>query len=288
MGSKPKAPAPLDVDKVAGAQNAQNTQNIQQQEAYNRVDQTDALGNSLNYTQTGTDANGNPTFAANQQYGQTGQDYASGLAGLGQQYFQGASEMLGNRPDMSSNAAFDRAYGAASANLEPRFARASDAMETKLKNQGLDPGSEAYRNASNDLALQQNEARNNLVTQLQGQMFNQGLQDRNQQVGELSSLTSPGVQFANKALTPAFANTPGINVPNVDLTALYNQQKNQQIQNYNAEMQQYGGMMGGLAGLGGTIAGAALGGPIGASLGNMMMGAPSGYGSSWDAWVRPA
>lgn len=270
MGSKPKQPSPLDVDKVAGAQNAQNTQNIQQQAAYNRPNQTDALGNSLNYTQTGTDANGNPTFAVNQSLGQTGQDYAAGLSGLGQQYFQGANAMLGSRPDMSSNAAFDRAYGVASANLEPRFARASDAMETKLKNQGLDPGSEAYKNASNDLALQQNEARNNLVTQLQGQLFNQGLADRNQQVGELSSLTSPGVQFANKALTPAFANTPGINVPNVDLTALYNQQKAQEYQNYNAQMQQYGGMMGGLAGLGGTLAGAMIGGPMGAQIGGQL------------------
>ena len=85
---------------------------------------------------------------------------------------------------MSTNAAFDRAYQTASANLEPRFDRAGAAMENRLRNQGLDPTSEAYKSATNDLALQQNEARNSLVTQLQGQMFNQGLQDRQQQVNE--------------------------------------------------------------------------------------------------------
>lgn len=264
MGSKPKAPEPMNVGAVTASANAQNTANAFQNAAMNRVNQTDALGNTLNYSQTGTDSRGNPIFSAQQNLGQTGQMYAGGLADLGQRYF----DTVGSRPDMGSNAAFDRAYGYASANLEPRFQRASDQMESKLRNQGFEAGSEAYRNASNDLALQQNEARNNLVTHLQGQMFQQGLADRQQQLSELN----PGVQFGNDALSLDQVNVPQVGVQNVDVAGLNSQAYQQQMAGYNAQMQQRGAMLGGLASIGGTLAGAALGGPIGAPLGGSLFG----------------
>jgi len=246
MGSKPKAPEPMNVGAVTAAASKQNTANAFQNAAFNRVNQTDALGNTLNYAQTGTDAQGNPVFSANQSLGETGQMYAGGLANLGQQYFNA----VGNRPDMGSNAAFDRAYGYASANLEPRFQRATDQMESKLRNQGFEAGSEAYKNASNDLALQQNEARNNLVTQLQGQMFQQGLADRQQQLSELN----PGVQFGNDALSLDQVAVPQVGVQNVDVAGLNSQNYQQQMAAYNAQMKERNAMLGGLASIGGTIA----------------------------------
>ena len=63
MGSlfkSPKAPKPLDVAATTAAANTQNTANAFQNAAFNRLNQTDALGNTLNYAQTGTDAQGNP------------------------------------------------------------------------------------------------------------------------------------------------------------------------------------------------------------------------------------
>jgi hypothetical protein len=271
MGSKPKAPEPMNVGAVTAQANQQNTANAFQNAAMNRVNQTDALGNTLNYSQTGTDSRGNPIFSAQQNLGQTGQMYAGGLADLGQRYF----DTVSSRPDMGSNAAFDRAYGYASANLEPRFQRQADANENKLRNQGFEAGSEAYRNSSNDLALQQNEARNNLVTQLQGQMFQQGLADRQQQLSELN----PGVQFGNDALSMDQVNVPQVGVQNVDVAGLNAQNYAQQQAAYNAQMQQRGAMLGGLASIGGTLAGAALGGPIGASLGGSLFGKAGSAGS---------
>jgi hypothetical protein len=273
MGSKPSAPKPLDVDKVSTAQTKQNDINVKQQSAYNRVDQTDALGNKLNYVQTGTDANGNPTFTANQQYGDIGQDYVQGLAGLGQQYFDAASQFIGNRPALGAGDAFERAYDTASANIEPRFQRSQEALDNKLKNQGFSIGDEGYKNSMNDLALQQNESRNDLTTRLQGQLFNQGLQDRASQVGELSQLAAPGIQFGNKALTPGYANIPGIAVPNVDLTSLYRQSNQDQWNNYNSQMQSYNGMLGGIAGLGSTFLTAPMAGG-GSAAGAMMSALP--------------
>lgn len=269
MGSlfkSPEKPAAMNVGAVQGQANQQNTANAYQNAAFNRVNQRDAFGNSLNYTQTGTDAQGNPQFTADQQLGQAGQMYAGGLAGLGQKYFETAGQGI---PD--SNAAFDRAYGYASANMEPRFERSANAMENKLRNQGLDPTSEAYKSASNDLALQQNEARNNLVSSLQGQMFNQGLQGRQQQLSELM----PGLQFGQTAMSPHYANTPGVNVGNVDVAGLNNSAFGQQWQGYNADMAQRNAMLGGLAGLGGTAMQAYFGMPAKGGLGGFG-GGPGG------------
>ena len=283
MGSlfrQPKPPAPLDVGSVSQQARTQNTGNAFQQAAFNRVNQSDPFGNRLDYQQTGTDAQGNPIFSANQTLGQMGQDYASGLSGLGQKYF----DAVDNRPDLSSNAAFDRAYGYASANMEPRLQRAEDAARNRLANQGFDPQSEAYRSQMADVALQANEARNNLVTGLQGQMFNQGLQNRAQQMNEYQ----PGMQFGNKVLTPEYVNPQGVNVANVDVPGLSNLAKNQEFQNYNAQMQNHSAMLGGLAKIagsvlmapmtGGTSLAGAIGSGIGSGLGKMFSGGGGGNG----------
>lgn len=242
---QPSKPDPLNVEAVTGQANRQNTSNAFTQAAFNRVNQTDRFGNQLTYAQTGTDANGNPVFSANQSLGSLGQNYASGVAGLAEKYFDAA----GARPDLGSNAAFDRAYGYASANMEPRFQRAEDQARNRLANQGLDPTSEAYRSQMNDLALQQNEARNNLVTGIQSQMFNQGLQNRQQQMSELN----PGLSLGSMFAQPSYANTPGVNVSNVDVAGLNNQAKQQEWQGYQADLQRQNGLFGGLATIGGSL-----------------------------------
>lgn len=260
----------MNVEAVGKQQQQQNTSNAWQQAAFNRPNQSDAFGNTLNYSQTGTDAQGNPIFSVAQQLGQTGQQMAGGFAGLGQQYFNQA----GNRPDLSSNAALDRAYSAATANIEPRFQRANDQMVNRLRNQGLDPTSEAYKSQVNDLALQQHEARNNLYSQLQGQMFNQGLAERQQQMGELN----PGLQFGINTTRPNLVNTPGVNVGNVDYVGLNQAKYAQEMEAYKQQQAAKSSMMGGLASMGGTIIGGMLGGPIGASIGGSLGSSIGGGG----------
>lgn len=246
FGDTPKPPKPINPQKVAQQQLETNVKAGQQQASFNRLNQTDPFGNQITYTQSGKDAQGNPIYSVGQSLGGLGQQYSQGLAGLGQQYFGQA----GNVSGLGSSDAFDRAYGYATANLEPRFARSQAAMETQLKNQGLNPGTEAYRNAMNDLALQQNEARNSLVTGLQGQMFNQGLQQRQQGMAEMQ----PGVQFSNNVLNPSYANVPGVNIINPDMAGLAGQQYQGQMNAYNAQMANQSGLLGGLAKIGSGIA----------------------------------
>jgi len=239
MKSAPKAP---DAKKTAAIQDQYNQKAEQRALAYNRVDQLDPFGNSLNWIQTGTDAKGNPTFGAAQGLGQLGMGYAGGLAGLGGQYFDMAKNYLQQPFDLNSQGAFDQAYGYATANLEPRFEQSRAAAENRLRNQGLDPTSEAYRSQMNDLALQQNEARNNLVTGLQGQLFNQGLQGRQQQIGELAQLASPGISFGNNVLNPSYAQVPGVGTSAPDYQGARMQQYQGDLNSYNNSMAGLGGL----------------------------------------------
>lgn len=232
----PKAPAAPSAQQLGQA----NTQSGFQQAAFNRVNQTDPFGNTLNYQQTGTDAQGNPVFSATQGLGGLGQQYATGLAGLGQEYF----DTTQNPGDLSSMDAFNRASDFWSANAEPRFERSRAALENRLRNQGLDPTAEAYRAGMDDLALQQNEARNAFMLSAQPQFFSQGLQGRQQRLGELN----PGLQFGNTVLNPSYAQVPGVNIANN--AELMQTGYSNQLKAYQDKLNQQNAMWGGLAGLG--------------------------------------
>jgi hypothetical protein len=242
---KPKAPTAPSAQQLSQA----NKESAFQQASFNRPNQSDQFGNTLNWQQTGTDAQGNPVFNANQQLGQTGQQYATGLTGLGQKYF----DTVNQGADLSSTDAFNQAQGFWSANAEPRFEQQRAASENRLRNQGLDPTSEAYKSAMNDQALQQNEARNQFMTSAQGQFFNQGQTDRARQLSELS----PGMEFGNMALNPSYAQVPGVGLENT--ANLMQTSYGNQLNAYNEQQRQRNAMLGGLAGLGGTLAGTFLG-----------------------------
>jgi len=235
----PKAPPAPSFEAL----NKANTQSAQQQASFNRINQNDQYGNTLNYAQNGTDAQGNPVFSANQELGSTGQQFATGLTGLGQEYF----DKVNQGADLSSNDAFNKAQGFWSDNAEPRFERQRAASENRLRNQGLDPTSEAYQSAMNDQALQQNEARNSFMTTSQGQFFNQGQDDRARQLNELQ----PGMQFGEKTLNPSYAQVPGVSVGNS--ADLMQTGYNNQYQTYKDKQARQSAMLGGLAGLGGAF-----------------------------------
>ena len=101
--------------------------------AANRINQQTPYG-SLSYQQTGTDAQGNPIWSANQQLSPELQQLTqSSLAGL--QASQ-ANPMYGINPgDTYSNAIMQR--------LAPQQSQAREALDAQLANQGIMPGSEA-------------------------------------------------------------------------------------------------------------------------------------------------
>lgn len=99
------------------------------------------------------------------------------------------SQNLGNRPDYiysvdGSDAARQRTeqayYNNMISNFQPQFDQQRSDLETRLANQGLAVGSEAYQRAMNDLNTQQNNAYVNAANQavMSGQSaFSQSLRD---------------------------------------------------------------------------------------------------------------
>jgi hypothetical protein len=233
----------------AAQANAQgNIAGALQATAANRINQQTPYG-SLQYQQTGTDAQGNPIWSANQQLSPELQQLTqSSLAGL--QASQ-ANPMYGINPgDTYSNAIMQR--------LQPQQSQAREALDAQLANQGIMPGSEAYNRAKTLLGQTQNDALTSaIVGGMQTGLQAQGLQ--NTTAANIRNLATPG--YVNPYNQAAVAGP--------DYLSAYTAQNATDIAKANAEAAQRSSLLSGLAGLGssailgGTGANSALGGLLG-------------------------
>jgi hypothetical protein len=233
----------------AAQANAQgNIAGALQATAANRINQQTPYG-SLSYQQTGTDAQGNPIWSANQNLSPELQNLTqSSLAGL--QASQ-ANPMYGINPgDTYSNAIMQR--------LAPQQSQAREALDAQLANQGIMPGSEAYNRAKTLLGQTQNDALTSaIVGGMQTGLQAQGLQ--NTTAANIRNLSTPGY------VTPY--NQAAVAGP--DYLSAYTSQNATDIARQNAEAAQRSSLLSTLGGLGssailgGTGANSALGGLLG-------------------------
>jgi hypothetical protein len=233
----------------AAQANAQgNLSGALQATAANRINQQTPYG-SLSYQQTGTDAQGNPIWSANQNLSPELQNLTqSSLAGL--QASQ-ANPMYGINPgDTYSNAIMQR--------LAPQQSQAREALDAQLANQGIMPGSEAYNRAKTLLGQTQNDALTSaIVGGMQTGLQAQGLQ--NTTAANIRNLATPGY------VTPYNQAT----VAGPDYLSAYTSQNATDIARANAEAAQRSSLLSTLGGLGssailgGTGANSALGGLLG-------------------------
>ena len=233
----------------AAQANAQgNIAGALQATAANRINQQTPYG-SLQYQQTGTDAQGNPIWSANQQLSPELQQLTqSSLAGL--QASQ-ANPMYGINPSETySNAIMQR--------LQPQQRQQAEALDAQLANQGIMPGSEAYNRAKVLQGQTQNDALTSaIVGGMQTGLQAQGLQ--NTTAANIRNLATPGyVNPYNQAT-----------VAGPDYLSAYTSQNATDIARQNAEAAQRSSLLSGLAGLGssailgGTGPNSALGGLYG-------------------------
>jgi len=220
----------------------------------NRINQNTPYG-SLNYTQS-VDANGNPTWTANQQLSQPLQNLSdTSLQGL-QQSLQ--NPMYGINPGQTySDAIMQR--------LSPQLAQQSESNTAALANQGIVPGTKAYENAMRTFQQGQND----LLTSAQIQGMNTGLQAQslqNQQAANIKSLGSPG--YVNPYSQAA--------VSGPDYLGAYTTSRAADIAQQNANIAKQNATTQGLYGLGSS---ALLGaGGLGNILGSTGSGGTSGSG----------
>jgi hypothetical protein len=149
-------------------------------------------------------------------------------------------------------------------------------METRLANQGIMLGSEAYRNAMSDYERQVADQRLAVVGAA-GQEENRMAALRQQRLQEQLALRSQPINEATGLLTgqmvgmPQFTNTPQTNVAPTDYLGAVGMQQAALQAAYNQRSQNYQTQLTGMYGLGAAaLAGWARGG----------MGAPGGGGGS--------
>lgn len=152
------------------------------------------------------------------------------------------------------------------ARLNPQFSQDEEAMRTRLINQGIGQGSQAYQREMDVFNQMKNDARSQAV--LAGQQYGsnaqqQALQRRNQGISEYDAqrnaplneyigLTS-GVQVQN----PQFSSQGYQGAQGTDVAGLINQNYQNQMSQYNAKQAGSNNTMSSLFGLGGSLLGAA-------------------------------
>jgi hypothetical protein len=243
LGPAPKAPDAPNYVGAAQETAAGNLKAAQTAAAANRVNQITPYGN-LDYTQSGTDSQGNPTWTAATTLSPVGQQLldAQNNTSLGLSNLFGTQ--LGNVSD-AINAGFHPNVPAIQANLstpqlqtsvggtgmegwdqasklimnrlQPTIEHQNEQSDAQLANQGIVAGTEAYKNAKRVLQMGQNDLLNQ--AQVAGQGVQQNLFGQNVTAG----------QFGNQAQNQMFGNS----VTNANLTnAANNQAFNQQLTQY--------------------------------------------------------
>lgn len=242
-----------------------NTKAAKQTQEMNMVDQSNQYG-SLKYTQTGTYADGTPKYTATTSLNPQQQALYDQQVANQSQAGKTASNLLntydtnyGKSAGIDTSQTANYLFDLGNQRLAPQLEQQRSALETKLANQGITPGSEAYDNAMKLLGQQENDAWNQLYLTGQNQAYNQMANDR------ASLLGAYGALYGNSAAaTPqsGFVSTPNSSVQPVDYTSLVNAYNKAQTDAQN-------GMLGGIGSLAGDFLGASL--PGGSSIGGAMV-----------------
>jgi hypothetical protein len=266
MGKSSAPPAP-DYTGAAQATAAGNLEAARATAAANRVNQYTPYG-SLEYKPTTTDIYGNQLYQVTQTLSPEEQQKLNlsnqletgllGTAQTGLNYAQGVLSKPGvdmsKLPQMPINAG-ETYSDAIMRRLQPTMAASQSAFDTKMANQGIAPGSEAYRNANREFQQQQND----LLTSAQIQGMNTGLGAQQQAFTQAAYNQMQPINVINALRTGTQVDNPNYVSPvqqaqtgGADLLSAANQQYNAQLAATNAQNAASGNFFGGLMNLGGA------------------------------------
>jgi hypothetical protein len=246
---------------------------------------------SREYTQRGTAADGTPQYSVTDtlspeqmQLLKLSQQGDLGTAQLGLDQLGRIRESVSTPFSFAGLPSYGEADQSAAAlkgeeallsRLNPQFQRDEEAMRSRLINQGIGQGSQAYNTEMERFNQAKNDARMQAV--LGGQQYgnaelasalqrrNQGIQEytttRNAPLNEYSALTS-GTQINN----PTFQTAGNGGIAPVDYTSLVNNQYNAQLGAYNSKVEGNNSTTSALLGMAGNIGGSFLGAPYAGSV----------------------
>lgn len=251
----PEAPKPPDPKETSSAQTGTNIGTAIGNNVMGMVDQVTPYGN-MNYTQTGTYTYKDPYTGKSYELPRytatttlsTGQQ---GLLDRNTQTQTNLADLAVERSDFLkdylkgteglTDQIDSKLYDLGRQRLDPRFADQRNALHTRLANQGITPGSEAYNREMQLLGQNENDAYNQLMLTGRGQAITEVNNPINQITALLSGsqVTQPGVSMAQ----PQGAAT-------TDVAGLINQNYNQRLQGWQQQVAQQQSLLGGLFGLG--------------------------------------
>jgi hypothetical protein len=234
------------------------TQAAQATAAGNMIGQVTPYG-SLSYSQSGTDASGNPMYTATTSLSPTEQQLLQGQQNTALQ-LQGFAPNVANQIGQNVNQPFNPTLPSTGINpgqsyqqaemqiLSPQLQHQQETTNAQLANQGIQPGSEAWTNAQNQLANNQNNLLAQVTTQgintglaANQQAYNQAVSNYNMPINTLNALNT-GSQVQN----PSFTTTPS----GANYSAAAANQYAASMGNYNAQQAAQSNLNSGLFGLG--------------------------------------
>jgi len=265
LGPAASAPAAPDYTAAANATAQGNLDAARTATAANRVNQVTPYGN-LDYTVSGADPYGNPTWTATTSLSDVGQKLLNnqnqaslGLGSTINSALGRTQEMMGqgfnpNLPQVGINAGqnYQDAY---MQRLSPQIGQQRDLLNNQLSNAGIPVGSEAWNKAQMNQSQKENDLLLGATTQGFGtglqanqQAYNQAMTNYNLPLNTLSSLRT-GAQVQN----PTFVNSANqATTSGADLLGAAGMQYNAQMGDFNSKQAQQANLNQGLMSLGGA------------------------------------
>jgi hypothetical protein len=266
FGKSDPPPAP-DYASAAKETAAGNLEAARYATKSNRMTQINPYG-QIEYTQ---DANDPDKWTQTQTLSPEAQDTVNRQIGLSNDYAQIAQTGLDKARSTLENPNLDvsqlparainvgqTAQDAIMSRLDPRFSQQEDQLRTRLANQGITLGSEAYGREMNQFGQQRNDAM--MQAALQGISLDQA--NRGAALQEQAYLQDRPLNLINALRTGAQVQNPQFQqfaqqatTQGPDMLGAAQANYGAQMDAYNADQAQSGGMLGGLFGIGMGLAG---------------------------------
>lgn len=258
---KPKSPAAPDPAKTAAAQTGTNVTTALANAQLGNVNQYGPDG-SVTYRQNGGTSFTDPTSGATywipqyeqitslspqQQAIKAQNDKASlNLGAIASEQTNFLRDYLNKPVNLNNEATEARLMELGRKRLDPIISQRDEDLRTRLANQGIKAGSDAYSRELDTANQANNDAYTSLLLNGRQQAVQEALTQRNQPLNEIGALMSGSL-----VQMPTFgAGTNQPTLPTVDYAGLVDRNYQAQLGQYQSQMAQRQGILGGLFGLG--------------------------------------
>lgn len=167
------------------------------------------------------------------------------LAGLGNDLSGTLGDQLTGNFSLGNEATEARLFELGSQRLNPLFEQRDEELRTRLSNQGIQAGTEAYDREMGLLGQQENDAMNQLLLTGRGQASQELLAEDNQRINQISALMSGG-----QVSQPDFMTGSGIaGINTTDNASIIANSDNAAMNAWQQNQAATGSLLGGLGGL---------------------------------------